>query len=473
MSVRAFQFAAIALALVFGPTSANAQYNANQCALLRYRIADSMSGKVFKQMIVLEREYLTYCKDQATPVEYASHLEGLAIALNEDGQYQEAVAVANRCLQVNPADLGCYFAKADGLQKRGQLQEAKAIIEKALTIGAITEVDASAKKALRALLPQINEAINVHAQQASRNQNSMGDRRPPREGSAKVTGNIPCSGTAIGISMDIDGEIDNNTVESVRKLFAQYHDQQNRVRSGSTRCEEQRGNVDFSAYGSHYGTNSPGGSVAAAMAIGRMFRREGAWLGVDGVCVSACVLILAGAVDRQLVNAGTVGIHRPYLATSPQRPLAADQMKNAYGAMLQDIRSYLHEMNVSERLADDMLAIAPERVHMLSSAELDAYGLAGVDAAEQQRRAIENEVRDVEEANKLGLDRREYTRRKALGESLCLFTVAGEPMTDYSQFWTCKQRVLQTGKRSPAPKAEAPASQEQKDPCAGLYNCGR
>jgi hypothetical protein len=111
------------------------------------------------------------------------------------------------------------------------------------------------------------------------------------------------------------------------------------------------------------------------------------------------------------------------------------------------MRSYLHEMNVSERLADDMLAIAPERVHMLSLAELDAYGLAGVDPAEQQRRAIENEVRDVEEANKMRLDRREYTRRKALGDSLCLFTAAGEPMTDYSELWKCKQRVLQSGQR--------------------------
>jgi hypothetical protein len=34
--------------------------------------------------------------------------------------------------------------------------------------------------------------------------------------------------------------------------------------------------------------------------------------------------------------------------------------------------------------------------------------LVGVDPAERQRRAIQKEAADVEEANRLGLDRREY-----------------------------------------------------------------
>ncbi len=54
---------------------------------------------------------------------------------------------------------------------------------------------------------------------------------------------------------------------------------------------------------------------------------------------------------------------------------------------------------------------------------------------------------DVQEANKLGLDRREYTRRKSFGESLCAYTAAGRAVADYSEFWNCKQRVLKTGQR--------------------------
>jgi hypothetical protein len=104
--------------------------------------------------------------------------------------------------------------------------------------------------------------------------------------------------------------------------------------------------------------------------------------------------------------------------------------------MLEDMRAYLREMNVSERLADDMLAIEPQRIRVLTSAELTDYGLERVDPAEQQRRAVENEARDVEEANRLGLDRMEYTRRKTLAESLC----QTEPV-----FFECERRVLRAG----------------------------
>jgi hypothetical protein len=118
-----------------------------------------------------------------------------------------------------------------------------------------------------------------------------------------------------------------------------------------------------------------------------------------------------------------------------------------YGALLVDIRAYLREMNVSEQLADAMLAIEPERMHVLTGSELRRYGLAGVDPAEQQRRAIRNEALDVEEANKLGLDRMEYTRRKSLGESICAYGPTGRAVSDYMEFWNCKQRILKTGQR--------------------------
>jgi hypothetical protein len=92
------------------------------------------------------------------------------------------------------------------------------------------------------------------------------------------------------------GEISTATAEGVSKLFAQYHDQDAKVRSGN-KCEV--GPNDYSAYGKgFFRINSNGGDVAAAMAIGRLFRKEGAWIEVDGVCISAYVLILAGGVQR-------------------------------------------------------------------------------------------------------------------------------------------------------------------------------
>ena len=84
-----------------------------------------------------------------------------------------------------------------------------------------------------------------------------------------------------------------------------------------------------------------------------------------------------------------------------------------------------------------MLAIEPEKVRYLTEAELNTYGLATIDPVEQQTRAIEKEMRDVQEANQLGLDRREYTRRKALANDLCSHAASVRD---------CKQRVLKSGR---------------------------
>src|SRR4051794_12833247 len=105
-----------------------------------------------------------------------------------------------------------------------------------------------------------------------------------------------------------------------------------------------------------------------------------------------------------------------------------------YSRLLQEIRSYLQEMNVSPQLADDMLATEPENNHILTRNELAGYRLTGADPTEQQRRAIQKEAADVKEANQLGLDRREYTRRKRLAEMLCAYS----EKNDFAGYMNCK-----------------------------------
>jgi ATP-dependent protease ClpP protease subunit len=246
--------------------------------------------------------------------------------------------------------------------------------------------------------------------------------------SAKVRGGYGCdrkSEGAIcfpeecrcGFYIAIEGEIDAPTVDKVKELFD---------------ARRSQAPVDEG-----FSINSRGGNVASAMAIGRMFRKERAWLSVDGDCVSACIFVLAGAIDRIIVNSARVGIHRPY-AIRIDPSFSTDKVREAYRAALQQIRSYLREMNVSERLADDMLAIEPEKVRFLTNAELARYRLLGLDRGEQETRAIENEIRDVEDANRLRLDRREYTRRKTLGDARCSALPRRESAA-------CKLRILKTG----------------------------
>jgi ATP-dependent protease ClpP protease subunit len=322
--------------------------------------------------------------------------------------------------------------KALGLLALGRVQEAKTTLESGLRQPAITEYDDTSKQTMRRLLAEINAQLKTMAptKQMSPARTSSNTGK-----SATVTGGVQCNGIGGGFSLDIVGEIDSATVEKVKKLFDEYHETLRKRKGGVIKCD---------MLGPHYGINSTGGSVSAAMAIGRMFRKERAWIMIPdgGVCISACVLVLAGAVERG-IRGSRVGIHRPYLGTTPQRMMTADQVKEAYKTMLASVRAYLREMNVSESLANDMLAVEPEKVHMLPDAELKDYGLLGIDAGEQQRRAIEQEVRDVSAANQRGLEHREYTRRKALIISVCgpaVLDVEWRARTE-----ACAKRVMETG----------------------------
>jgi hypothetical protein len=173
------------------------------------------------------------------------------------------------------------------------------------------------------------------------------------------------------------------------------------------------------------------------MVIGRLLRKNRASITIlkDGECVSACVMIYAGAVRR---GVGKIGIHRPYLnqaiGSQLQEP---DKLRSVYEQKLQTLRDYLRDMNVSERLAEDMMKIAPADVHYLSSNDLDGYGLAYLDP-------IEQETIDSQEAQSMGLDRQEHIRRQALRKAKC-----GAPedlKLDLNALIACGERVMKTGR---------------------------
>ena len=216
-------------------------------------------------------------------------------------------------------------------------------------------------------------------------------------------------------NIEIKGEISASIIDNLKKAFAQ-HDEMIR-REGVS-----------GSWGST-SINSPGGSVYAAFEIGRLLRarQQPIWVKRGEVCVSACVLIVAGATYRTLE--GQVGIHRPYLET-PITDVNVGQVQKTYLTFTEEIRAYLREMNVSDRLADDMMTVSPETVRFLSTTELANYGLGLIDP-------VTKETRDLNEARKLGLDRQEYMRRKARSETLCTVTAS---------YWECVEAVL-SGKR--------------------------
>ncbi len=121
--------------------------------------------------------------------------------------------------------------------------------------------------------------------------------------------------------------------------------------------------------------NSPGGDFQTAIALGRLMRSAGAHAvgGNADVCMSSCVMLLAGATFRG--HAGRVGIHRPYrMSTAPTSVLG---MKKEFDSWSSEARTFLTDVNVSTRLWDEMIRIPPEQVRVLSEAELISFGLKG------------------------------------------------------------------------------------------------
>jgi hypothetical protein len=248
--------------------------------------------------------------------------------------------------------------------------------------------------------------------------------------SARVEGHVECYAATCGIAgTKIVGDIDAASADKVRRLLDEARERADREKK--TLRNSSSINID-----------SYGGSVIAAMEIGRMLRKDRVGLQVDGHCYSSCVLVLAGAVSRCCFsNKGNVGIHRPYFDLST-RDVLPSKVRELYVQVLQDIRSYFREMNVSEGLADAMLRIDPENMRLLSESELESYGLTMFDP-------VEAEMRDLEGATRYGLNRQEYLRRKALSASRC------DPIRDIREWSACGQTVMKTGKAPALPDFSA------------------
>ena len=226
--------------------------------------------------------------------------------------------------------------------------------------------------------------------------------------------------------VQILGEITDATVHQLNKLI------------GKTRRQAEVAKYVFQFLGVEL--DSRGGSVNAAMSIGRTLRDEEAvaFVNQGAVCLSSCVLILAGGVTRSFE--GSVGIHRPYFEV-PSGDVSSQNIKTEYGRMLQGLRAYFREMNVADGLADAMLLINPENVRLLSKAELDSYGLTDADP-------IWKEAFELQEAKQYGLNRQEYMRRIAYAESTC------HGRWSVILYANCRRGVLKEGISSPIPQGD-------------------
>ncbi len=165
---------------------------------------------------------------------------------------------------------------------------------------------------------------------------------------------------------------------------------------------------------------SQGGDIDAAMRLGRMFREARAHTEVrqGATCISACALAYAGGIVRHAFDEDSggqktskIGIHRPALAAVPQQT-DMNALKHAMDEAVLRMRAYVTEMNVSERLIDDMLVIPPESIRWLSDSERDGYGMGYIDP-------VFAETVVVDGARKYGISPAEYRARDQRARAEC------------------------------------------------------
>ena len=179
-----------------------------------------------------------------------------------------------------------------------------------------------------------------------------------------------------------------------------------------------------------FSIDSPGGDVLAAIDIGRLMRKSHATVLIrnNDKCYSACVFVLAGAVDR--IVGGAVGIHRPY-STDIGR-LDFPEAQRRYRDLDGKVREFLIEVNLPNSLFEAMIRIPPESLRILATEDLTAFGLNQADPVWQ-------ELGDAAIARNFGLTKREYLSLKSTVDRVCDRFVQNEDGKGYQR---CREQIL-------------------------------
>ena len=126
--------------------------------------------------------------------------------------------------------------------------------------------------------------------------------------------------------------------------------------------------------------DSAGGQVEDSMEAGDLIAESGwtIWVREGSNCHSSCVFILS-AGDSRLIT-GRVGIHRIIRMSSTattRRELNAE-----LGAVYDRVRAYLARNGAAVAVADMMMVVPNRSLRMLTTDELQRYGLDGVNPAQ-------------------------------------------------------------------------------------------
>lgn len=132
--------------------------------------------------------------------------------------------------------------------------------------------------------------------------------------------------------------------------------------------------------------DSKGGDGMAAIDIGRLLRKANAHVFVNGECSSACILVLAGGVVRGAPTF-SIGIHQARITLSTDAGVIKKevsvnddpQAKFLLEKFDASAKTYFSDMEIPPDLFIAMQSHPSKRIYRLSSHEITAYGLNGIE----------------------------------------------------------------------------------------------
>ena len=166
--------------------------------------------------------------------------------------------------------------------------------------------------------------------------------------------------------------------------------------------------------------HSPGGDAQTAMAIGRWLRERNAkvFVPVYSFCQSSCALIYISGIWR--INAGEIGLHRPYLGGTP---LPSNEVRAAVESMLAQVGGYIAEMGITPDFTNIMLNTPPEGMQV--------YAGDAIKSLVPEHDLLYDELKTARQARLYGLTTEEYRRREVEADERCMNRLSS---TDES-FW--------------------------------------
>ena len=133
--------------------------------------------------------------------------------------------------------------------------------------------------------------------------------------------------------------------------------------------------------------DSMGGDAEAALKIGRLLRKNNAFIFVTNRCASACVYIYTAGVYRSSIP-NSIGIHATKITLNDKNSRVAVELNPELNAVakkkLMDFdngsQGFLDEMNINPSFHEKLRSLSTDKLYWLSQNDIKTFGLDGFDS---------------------------------------------------------------------------------------------